>query len=539
MIGDANYDYKNVWSPAPNPRKKNLVPSYGFPVSDQWYGIWDSTNINIPQIYIGRIPANSDGEVRTYLTKHQNYITRRFDDWNKRYILFSGGDPTKPTELSSIKLANDQLANNIIKPGPVGGSAIHFYKTLDPSTNFGPYSNEYVNNTIDSSGLFINYIGHSGTRTWDNGITEVEDLRSIFSDRYPLISDFGCSTGKFAEPDVDAFGELFICQSSKGEAIGYLGNSSLGFLSSSLSFPYLFYRSILVDSNLSISKAHMLSKIALMNTSSYNDVTRVFNYCNILFNDPLLELALPSKPNFVVNRSSVSLPNQISDLEDSIKVSINIFNWGQVIQDSIILIISNSFQDTLTFIDTIKIKSPSIKENVEAYIKSEGLVGTHKLMIKIDPENLVDEIYEDDNEQEYIYSIYSTKIRSIVPDDFYALRKDTLTFLNPIYIQSSSINDFTVSFSGNINHLNSTEFQVNLDTVCSSIVFNNISNEPRIWYKARLNTPKIEWSANYSFRNMNENFDWFIDKSHNPNDVSLEYSIFDSADNSWKLSRDC
>ena len=83
--------------------------------------------------------------------------------------------------------------------------------------------NEYVNNTIDSSGLFINYIGHSGTRTWDNGITEVEDLRSIFSDRYPLISDFGCSTGKFAEPDVDAFGELFICQSSKERQLDILG----------------------------------------------------------------------------------------------------------------------------------------------------------------------------------------------------------------------------------------------------------------------------------------------------------------------------
>ena len=34
LVGDANYDYKNIWNPGPSPRKKNLVPSYGFPVSD-------------------------------------------------------------------------------------------------------------------------------------------------------------------------------------------------------------------------------------------------------------------------------------------------------------------------------------------------------------------------------------------------------------------------------------------------------------------------------------------------------------------------
>lgn len=68
--------------------------------------------------------------------------------------------------------------------------------------------------------MFISYIGHSGTEAWDNGITEVTDLQPAFSDRHSLISDFGCSTGKFAEPD-DAFSELFISASGDGQAIAY------------------------------------------------------------------------------------------------------------------------------------------------------------------------------------------------------------------------------------------------------------------------------------------------------------------------------
>ena len=245
LIGDANYDYKDIWSPAPSPRKKNLVPSYGYPVSDLWYATWDSTNLNIPQMYVGRIPANTDAEVLSYLNKHSNYLTRRSDDWNKRYTFYSGGDPTKPSELAQIKAANDSLNNNLVKPFPVAGKSIHFYKTINPPTNFGPYTLQEYNNAVDSSGIFISYIGHSGTRTWDNGITEVEDIQNAFPDRYPLISDFGCSTGKFAEPDVDAFGELFVAQSPYGQAIGYLGNSSLGFLSTSLRFPGLFYKQML------------------------------------------------------------------------------------------------------------------------------------------------------------------------------------------------------------------------------------------------------------------------------------------------------
>jgi hypothetical protein len=108
--------------------------------------------------------------------------------------------------------------------------------------------------------------------------------------------------------------------------------------------------------------------------------------------------------------------------------------------------------------------------------------------------------------------------------------------LNPIYEESQSVNDFTVSLSNDITNSNNTEFKVMFDTVFSKLSLNNISDDPRLWYRARLNTPEIKWSANYSFRNAEANYDWFIDKSYNPKDVSLEYSVFDSVDYSWKLA---
>jgi len=221
IIGDANYDYKKIVTPLSGKIRKNLVPSFGNPVSDVWFAAWDTLNINIPQMFVGRIPASDNDEVYFYLQKHQTYLNRDYDDWNKHYLFFSGGDVNDSLQLEQIKSVNQNLLNYVVKPAPVGGDGIHFYKTIHPLSNLGPYSQSEISNAIGMGGLFISYIGHSGTQTWDNGITSSSDLKNNFSDRNPLITDFGCSTGKFAEPDIDAFGELFILGSPDGQAINY------------------------------------------------------------------------------------------------------------------------------------------------------------------------------------------------------------------------------------------------------------------------------------------------------------------------------
>jgi len=177
-------------------------------------------------------------------------------------FFFSGGDATNPSQLELLKSANSFVLNNFVEPAPVWGRRNAFLQNINPPTNLGPYTPEQISNSIDSSGYFISYIGHSGTETWDNGITDVTDLQPAFNNRLSLISDFGCSTGKFAEPDVEAFGELFVCASTDGQSISYLGNSSWGYVSTSVNYPRLFYQLLLSDSLPVISKIHYLGKVA-------------------------------------------------------------------------------------------------------------------------------------------------------------------------------------------------------------------------------------------------------------------------------------
>ena len=537
LLGDANYDYKNKLTPPPTVIRKNLVPSYGNPASDVWFTMWDSSNVNIPQMFVGRIPATSNAELNFYLDKHQTYLNRSYDDFNKRYLFFSGGDANNPSQLELLKSANSFVLNNIVQPAPVGGEGIHFYKTINPPTNFGPYTREQIDNAIDSSGLFISYIGHSGTETWDNGITELTDLLPAFNDRLALISDFGCSTGKFAEPDVDSFGELFISASPDGQSIAYLANSSWGYVSTSVNYPQLFYQQLLLDSLPVISEVHYLAKLQLLSQYGTGDVNRVFNYCNILFGDPLIGFKLPPKPNFSITNSSFRLIDDFPlDIDDSVKIKVELINFGKVLQDSVLISVKDIYLGNQSYLREFKIPVPLYKKEIYLSIPTEGMVGEHNLEVIIDKNNFFDEIYEDDNSANFSFIVYSTSVRPIEAQRFYNSARSNFSFLNPVILTDTNVSDIKVAIADNPDFINSLESDIVMDTVVTGYQLPSLQQNKRYWWRARLNLPQSVWSEPYSFFNENVNFNWYFHNSFNPIDVQLQNVIFDSTLNSWKLT---
>ena len=537
LLGDANYDYKKKLQPPPVINRMNLVPSYGFPVSDSWFVMWDSTNVNLPQMFVGRVPAESNEGVNFYLNKHQIYLNRQYDDFNKRYLFFSGGDAADPDQLALLKSANDFVLNNFVKPSPVGGDGIHFYKTINPPTNFGPYTREQIDNAIDSSGSFISYIGHSGTETWDNGVTEVSDLKSSFNNRLPLITDFGCSTGKFAEPDVDAFSELFISDSQDGQAIAYLGNASWGYTSTSVEFPKLFYQNLLDDSVYVMSEVHFIAKMQLLSQLGTSDVNRVFNYCNIFFGDPLIAFSLPKKPNFSVKNSSFSLKDDFPiDLDDSTEVKIEIINFGKVPQDSLLITITDFYQGSENYFKEFKIPSPLYKNNIFVNIPVLGKVGEHSLSIELDKNNVIDEIYEDDNVASFNFLVFSTSVRPLEAERYYNSARNKFIFLNPVLAAGELLSSIKVELADNEEFLNSIEANINLDTLISTYTPAQLQTNKRYWWRAKLNSTEMNWSEPYSFFNENNNFEWYFNHSYNESDVHSQNVAFDSTNHSWKLT---
>ncbi len=540
IIGDANYDYKDVVTPAPTPRKKNVVTSFGNPVSDVWYVMWDNSNINIPQMYIGRIPANNNEQVLHYLQKHQKYLQKKYDYFNKSFIFFSGGDATKPNELSQIIAANNFVMNNYVKTPTLFGNATHFYKTINPPSNFGPYTLEEVQRVIDEGGLFISYIGHSGTRTWDNSISEVEHIKNKYNDRLPLISDFGCSTAKFAEPDVDAFGELFVSQSNSGQAIHYLGNSSFGFLSTSLNFPKLFYQNLIQDSVKGIGYIHLLSKIQQLNQSGINDVTRLFTYCNLLFGDPIIGLRLPEKPNFIVSSSNINLlTEQPNDLVDTLKFKCIISNYGIVTADSLELLVEDFQNDILTFSDSLTIPVVKFQDTIIINIPVNNFIGNRKLVIRLDPNNLISEIYEDDNIAEFNYIVNSTSLSLIEVSNLFNTSKNKIEVLNPLIKIPEKPEKIKLEISLDEQFTQYDSFTANFEELKTQIQLLNLLENKRYYFRIKIDDSSSFYNQTHSFIQKKPQYQIFIDSPlSEDNKFIYERTLFDTITNSWKISKE-
>ena len=536
LIGNANYDYKNLWTPAPAERKQNLVPSYGDPVSDSWYCFWDSSQSEIPQMFVGRIPADNDQQVYFYLDKYMKYLDRPFDEWNKTFLFFSGGDPGTSGQIEQLKSVNDSILNAFVKPKPIGGLGEHFYKTINPITNFGPYSPSQIQNAIDNGGLFVSYIGHSGTQTWDNGITDPDALKNSYSDRFPLITDFGCSTGKFAEPDVNCFGELFLIGSSSGQAICYLSNSSWGYISTSTSYPVYFYRQLLRDSISNIAEAHVLAKAEQFQQNGYSDVNRVFNFCNILFGDPLLNLKLPSKPNLKIGSNDIQpLINNPSDQDDYLPVKIFYHNYGLVPNDSIRIIVKDVYNN-ISSEQFFKVPIPLLNDSLIVNIPIKNKAGNHNLTVILDSANTIDEIYKTDNQTSINFIVYSITFRNLSPNQYYNSFNGKISFLNPSYNIDSVNSQFYFQIDTSRYYTSPVQLQEKLNIFYSNISLSDLIPFKRYWWRVKLlNSPT--WSSSSSFTNFNSDYQWFI---NSPIDslIDLGYvnTSYNRSANVWQLS---
>lgn len=492
LFGDANYDYKKYRAASQGiVGGGNFVPSHGFPISDPFYTVWDSTGARLPQMYVGRIPLNKNSEMSFYKSKVQNNLTQPFDDWNKRYLFFSGGRADYPSEIALYKSINDSVINNFVKVPPLAGSYYHFYKTTNPLSDFGPYTSTVINNAIEAGGVFISYIGHSGTATWDNSISSVRQLKNKIN-RNPIISDFGCSTNKFAEPDLVAFGERFVLDPD-GEALGYIGNSALGFVSTAIKAPGNFYKNVIQDTVFQVGKAHISAKYLMFQQLGSSNVVNEFSFSNTLLGDPIIKFKIPPEPNISISDNDILYETSLlTDALDSLEIKIVLNNFGTVIPQTFKAVLTHSYQSSVVEQLEKILNLPNFKDTITFWVQIKDKPGQHTLHVNLDSENSISEIYENDNEVVAYINVASAAVRDLFVNRFENPNLDSLIVLNPS-INSEQTPTINFQLADNENFLDFQSYNFATDTFSTKISFQTPINNNRSWLRYKIDAG-TEWS---------------------------------------------
>lgn len=500
LIGDADYDYKLYRFKADGVKGGgNYVPGFGNPISDNWLVVWDEAGLPIPQMKVGRIPINKPEELDYYLSKIENNFNSRYDAWNKSFLFFSGGRANEGNEIDQLKAVNDQVINSFVKNPPLAGNYNHFYKTKDPLSDFGPHTPEEISTVIENGGVFISYVGHSGTATWDNSISETTQLMNKIN-RNPLISDFGCSTNKFAEPDIICFGERFILNNN-GQAIGYVGNSSLGFTSTSFTVPTFFYESLLTNQNNEVGQAHLDSKIKMFQNLGSSSVFRLFSLTNMLIGDPVVQIKIPRLPNLQINPADIVVKNSfLNDQIDSAQIELTLNNLGIVISDSLNYTIEHLVNGI--GIDTVqgRVGLPNFQDKILFAVATKNLPGQHTLNISIDQANEIEEIYEDDNYLSYNFNVFSTELRDLVKHQFENSSLSKIDILNPTMLDSAKFN-IVLQISETEDFQVFQQYKIIADSFFTTIPFNQLIPGRRYFFRYKLDETGAVFSNIKSFEN--------------------------------------
>lgn len=410
-----------------------MIPTFGSPASDNLFTSAPGTSL--PLIPIGRLSVISPAEVAVYLKKVKDFELVQATSspliqdkaWMKNIVHVVGSsDETLGNILNNFM----NKYRIIVIDTLVGAKTSLFTKTTASAV-------EQLNSTelskLFSEGInLITYFGHSSASTFEYNIDNPVNYNN--QGKYPFFMALGCNAGNLynfnqARLQVkETLSEQWVLAQDKGSVI-FLASTHIGIV-------------------------HYLN---LINTSFYNafatthygksigeilgeTITQVFNiatqgdffarsHCEQLtiHGDPAIVMNAQKKPDYVVEDQLVKLSPSIVSIADLFfKVDAKFINIGKAINKKIVVEVKRQYPDAtiaVIFRDTI----PGIRyiDSLSYTIPINPLrdKGLNKIIITVDADNAVDEIYESNNSITKSIVIFEDEARTVYPSNFAIINK--------------------------------------------------------------------------------------------------------------------
>ncbi|MEL6820828.1 MAG: C25 family cysteine peptidase, partial [Calditrichota bacterium] len=287
LLGDATFDYKSK-----SDLDGDFVPTYfyqtdlfGASASDYPYALISGDD-DIPDLAVGRIPANTNSDIQNYVAKLIEYDQADVTlPWQSQALFISGNDRSTyelqnrfGEQFPAFRTQNSRVISTLM-PKHLSSSRLNTIRdeSLPPNEfdpNFGTRTT-LIDRWNDGL-MFINFMGHGGGGIWaDVNLMDIPDVELLNNKgRYPFITSMTCFTGSFENPLSEGLAERLVIVPDKG-AIGVLASSGLGYLHNDYTMLW-FFGQFLFNGSRSIGESLLLGKTLYWNNGGYNVNGRVY-----------------------------------------------------------------------------------------------------------------------------------------------------------------------------------------------------------------------------------------------------------------------
>jgi hypothetical protein len=440
LFGDASWDPKRN---LPNATMIDFVPTMGNPVSDLLFVCFDGEDDILPEMSVGRLPVQTEEQAESIVDKIIEYESTASAGWKKNFLFITGGFDS--FEQTVFIEQSKNLADNFVKIPPTSGRALFINKA---STGYQEGENrEEILGALNDGAVWVNFIGHAGSRTWDLMFNnaDVKELRN--GPRYPFISSMTCHTGRFAEPDQESFGENFLLAEDVG-AIGFWGTAGWGYSHEDYLFLRKLFPVVLQDTVHTLGDAISLAKIKLWETYGANPHIRDLVLQYNLLGDPYVNLTLPDEPDLAIRPLDMKVTPLVPSEADSFAtVDVRIENFGLSTNDSVrVTLYASSAKRERQLIGLAYTGAAvGLEDSVSFSWPLRDWAGQVELEAVIDEAGEIKEFDESNNRGTLKVNVLSSRVEILAPADNAILPADRLSLKvqNP---QSLNGQDFYLEF---------------------------------------------------------------------------------------------
>ena len=222
LMGDGTYDFRNYKGNSSAtyipPYLEVVDPTLGETATDNRYVTVSPDTVSadiLPDMNIGRLPANTPAEATTMVKKITGYeAASTADGWN-RNVLFVADDPVGgggDFYTLSDNIADGSVDGVKLLPKPYKATKIYQGRTC-PVENPSAVCHQQIMNSIDVTGtLMISFIGHGTKEYWaEERLMDIAALDNLTnSAKLPVMLPMTCDEGYFIQPDAESFAEASV-----------------------------------------------------------------------------------------------------------------------------------------------------------------------------------------------------------------------------------------------------------------------------------------------------------------------------------------